>query len=181
MTAPLTNAASRNKISYMSPDSRLSGVLHILLHMTKFQEAVPSERLAKIMDTNPVVVRRILAGLREQGIVQSEKGHGGGWSLTRDPGSITLLNVYTALGSPPIFALTHRSPSPHCLVEEAVNGALEDTFKAAQAQIFAQLQHITLAALAEEVDQRQQAKFGSPPEGEQLALRSTDTPKHRHS
>jgi hypothetical protein len=29
------------------------------------------------MDTNPVVLRRVMAGLRDQGYVQSEKGHGG--------------------------------------------------------------------------------------------------------
>jgi Rrf2 family protein len=150
----------------MSYDSRLSGVLHILLHMTEFREVTPSERLAKIMDTNPVVVRRILAGLRQSGIVQSEKGHGGGWSLAREPSTITLLSIYTALGSPSLFALSHRSPSPHCLLEQAVNNALEHTFERAQGQILAQLQQTTLAALAQDVDQRRQAKYGSAHEAQ---------------
>jgi DNA-binding IscR family transcriptional regulator len=155
----------------MSYDSRLSGVLHILVHLTEYREAVPSEGLAKIMGTNPVVVRRILGGLRESGIVQSEKGHGGGWSLAREPGDITLLSIYTALGSPPIFALSHRSPSPDCLVEQAVNGALENTFTSAQALIFAQLEHTTLAALVLDVEQRKEAKFGSPPQAHSPASR----------
>jgi len=63
-------------MSYMSRDSRLSGVLHILLHMAERQGPVTSEALAKIMQTNPVVIRRTLAGLRERGYVRSEKGHG---------------------------------------------------------------------------------------------------------
>ena len=33
--------------------------------------------LAQAMGTNPVVLRRVLAGLRDQGLVRSEKGHGG--------------------------------------------------------------------------------------------------------
>ncbi len=59
----------------------MSGVLHVLLHMAEQDAPATSERLAKAMDTNPVVIRRVMAGLREQGYVRSEKGHGGGWTL----------------------------------------------------------------------------------------------------
>ena len=65
----------------MRCDCRLSGVLHVLLHMAEQQGPVTSEVLAKAMDTNPVVIRRIMAGLRDRGYVRSEKGHGGGWTL----------------------------------------------------------------------------------------------------
>ena len=61
----------------MKRDSRLSGVLHVLLHMAEHRDAMTSEVLAKAMDTNPVVIRRIMAGLRDQGYVRSEKGPGG--------------------------------------------------------------------------------------------------------
>ena len=57
----------------MRHDSRLSGVLHVLLHMLEAGEPITSERLAEMMSTNPVVVRRIMAGLREAGFVHSEK------------------------------------------------------------------------------------------------------------
>lgn len=67
--------------SYMKRDSRLSGLLHILLHMAEQAGPVTSEVLAKATDTNPVVIRRIMAGLRDQGYVRSGKGHGGGWTL----------------------------------------------------------------------------------------------------
>ena len=55
----------------MRRDSRLSGVLHVLLHMEQKDGPVTSEVLAKAMDTNPVVLRRVMAGLRDQGYVQS--------------------------------------------------------------------------------------------------------------
>jgi len=61
----------------MKQDSRLSGILHVLLHMAEQDLPVTSEMLSKAMQTNPVVIRRIMAGLREQGYVHSEKGHGG--------------------------------------------------------------------------------------------------------
>ena len=52
----------------MRRDSRLSGILHVLLHMAEDGGPVTSEDLAKAMDTNPVVIRRIMAGLRESGL-----------------------------------------------------------------------------------------------------------------
>ncbi|WP_244484967.1 Rrf2 family transcriptional regulator [Bradyrhizobium tropiciagri] len=81
----------------MIRDSRLSSVLHGLLHMIGAGEPVTSEQLAQAMATNPVVVRRVMAGLREQGLIRSEKGHGGGWTLARDPADITLADIYRAV------------------------------------------------------------------------------------
>ena len=78
----------------MNRDSRLSSVLHGLLHMIGAGEPVTSEQLAQAMTTNPVVVRRVMAGLREQGFVRAEKGHGGGWTLARDPSEIALADIY---------------------------------------------------------------------------------------
>ena len=63
----------------MKTDNRLSDILHILLHMAEFDGPVTSETLSQVMPSNPVVVRRIMAGLRDAGYVRSEKGHGGGW------------------------------------------------------------------------------------------------------
>ncbi len=50
----------------MKRDSRLSGILHVLLHMAEHQGPVTSDTLAQAMQTNPVVIRRIMAGLRER-------------------------------------------------------------------------------------------------------------------
>src|SRR5688572_33129661 len=109
----------------MKRDSRLSGVLHVLLHMAGQRGPVTSEVLAKAMDTNPVVIRRIMAGLRDRGYVRSEKGHGGGWTLAKGLSEITLRDIYTALDCPPLLALGHRTESPHCVIERAVNTVLD--------------------------------------------------------
>ncbi len=92
----------------MRRDSRLSGVLHVLLHMAARNGPATSEMLAKAMDTNPVVIRRVMAGLRDQGYVRSEKGHGGGWTLDCDLSEVTLRDIYTALGRP--RASRHEQP-----------------------------------------------------------------------
>lgn len=135
----------------MRRDSRLSGVLHVLLHLAQKNVPVTSEVLAKAMDTNPVVLRRVMAGLRDQGFVQSEKGHGGGWTLACDLAKVTLRDVYTALGSPSLLAIGNRTETPDCVVEQAVNAALGKSFDAAEALLLDRLGELTLAALGEDV------------------------------
>lgn len=132
----------------MIRDSKLSGVLHVLLHMAEADGPVTSETLAKMMQTNPVVIRRILAGPREQGYVNSEKGHGGGWQLSCDLNTVTLHDIYVALGSPAILAIGNRTESPGCLVEEAVNTVMNQAFRDAEALLLARFSEVTLAELS---------------------------------
>jgi DNA-binding IscR family transcriptional regulator len=145
----------------MRRDSRLSGVLHVLLHMAEHSGAVTSEMLAKAMNTNPVVIRRIMAGLRDQGYVRSEKGHGGGWTLACDLSKVTLRDIYSALGSPPVLAIGNRTESPGCLVEQAVNAALGQAFQDAEALLLARLGEVTLAMLSADLHERLIARGGT--------------------
>lgn len=151
--------------SYMKMDSRLSGVLHVLLHMAEFHQPVTSEVLARMMGTNPVVIRRIMAGLRERGYVTSEKGHGGGWTLTCDLSQVTLREIYHALGDPSLLAMGNRSETPACLVEQAVNAALRDAFNDAEARLLARFGEVTLAMLSTDFHNRL-ANRGSAPDPE---------------
>ncbi len=109
---------------------------------------VTSDILARAMATNPVVIRRIMAGLRDQGYVRSEKGHGGGWTLACDLSKVTLRDIYAALGSPSLFAVGNRTEAPGCLVEQAVNAALDQAFEDAEALLLARLGQVTLAMLS---------------------------------
>jgi DNA-binding IscR family transcriptional regulator len=142
----------------MRRDSRLSGVLHILLHMAQQGGVVTSGVLAKAMNTNPVVIRRIMAGLREQGYVRSEKGHGGGWTLACDLSKVTLRDIYNALGHPSLLAIGNRTEASGCLVEEAVNAALSKSFHEAEALLLSRLGEVTLAVLAADVRGRLAAR-----------------------
>ncbi|PRQ08044.1 putative HTH-type transcriptional regulator YwnA [Enhygromyxa salina] len=114
--------------------------------------------MAKSMDTNPVVIRRIMSGLRERGYVRSQKGHGGGWTLACDLSELTLRDVYTALGCPSLLAMGNRTESPGCIVEEAVNAALNKSFQDAEALLLARLGEVTLAMLNADVVDRLAAR-----------------------
>jgi DNA-binding IscR family transcriptional regulator len=116
----------------MRHDGRLSRMLHVLLHMEERRQPMTSEDIAKMLGTNPALVRRTLAGLREGGYVVSERGHGGGWTLGRALSEITLRDVYDAVGAPEGFALGLADDQPQCLVEQAVNVALRQTLDEAR-------------------------------------------------
>lgn len=131
----------------MNKDTRLSGVLHVLLHLGQVTSPQTSERLAMAMGTNAPVFRRTIAGLRKAGYVTSEKGHGGGWTLAKPLTEISLLDVYVALGKPGLFAIASRNDKSTCKVEQAVNLALSDTMARAESLITAQLARTTLASL----------------------------------
>lgn len=113
-----------------------------------------SEALAMCMNTNPAVVRRTMAGLREMDLVRSEKGHGGGWHLARGFETVTLRDIYDALGAPQVFAIGNKTESPVCLVEQAVNDALSDAMREAEALLVQRLGDVTLAALSADFHRR---------------------------
>lgn len=144
----------------MKRNSQLSGVLHVLLHMAEHDGPVTSELLARAMMTNPVVVRRVMAGLRERGYVRSEKGHGGGWSLACDLAKVTLRDVHDALGGPSLLAIGNRTEAPGCLVEQAVNAALDTAFHDAEALLLERLGDVTLAQLSADFHNRLAARGG---------------------
>ncbi|WP_137921000.1 Rrf2 family transcriptional regulator [Hydrogenophaga sp. 2FB] len=139
----------------MKIDSKLSSILHLLLHMAHSERPMTSEALAACMPgSNPVVVRRTLAGLREAGFVSSERGHGGGWVLACDLRNVTLRDVYDAVGAPAVFAMGHRTDNPQCLVEQAVNAALDGALRDAEALLVQRLGSVTLAVLSADFNRR---------------------------
>lgn len=116
--------------------------------MAELGQPATSESLARAMRTNPVVVRRLMAGLRRAGFVASAKGHGGGWVLGCPLERITLGDIHAALGAPSFLAIGHREEQPSCLVEQAVNRALGSAFDDAEALLLRRLHEVTLAELS---------------------------------
>lgn len=127
-------------------------MLHVLLHMARHDGPYTSEQIARMLHTNPVVVRRTMAGLRDAGYVRSEKGHGGGWSIACDLKDITLLDIHRAVGGPKMFTIGAENDNPDCAVERVVNAALQDALARAEALLIERLGAIALADLAREFD-----------------------------
>lgn len=132
----------------MNRDTRLSDVLHVLLHMDQANAPLTSEVLAQSMNTNPAIFRRTMAGLRDAGLVRSGKGHGGGWELALPLNQITLSTVYEALGRPNLFAIGNRNGHPECIVEKNVNAVMAATMAEAEALFAQRFRELTLDEIA---------------------------------
>ncbi|TRX75325.1 Rrf2 family transcriptional regulator [Pseudomonas mangiferae] len=134
----------------MRTDSRLSRMLHVMLHMARDGRPVTSEQIAEMLGTHAAVVRRTLTGLRQAGYVRAEKGYNGGWTLACDLTQVTLLDIHNAVGGPRIFAIGTDREHPNCAVERAVNASLEEALGQAQALLLERLGAVTLADLSSE-------------------------------
>ena len=90
----------------MAANSQFSMAVHILTMLAKSQgENVKSECLAGSVNTNAVVIRRILSQLSHADLVVSQTGAFGGTRLAKDPAEIRLAEVYKAVSCGEVFAL----------------------------------------------------------------------------
>lgn len=132
----------------MPSDKRLSRMLHVLIHMDHIGAPVTSDTIGRMLHTNPVVVRRTMAGLKAAGYLTSVKGHGGGWTLARSLDEVTLRDIHAALGSPKVFAIGLSDDDPRCLVERAANVALEDAMIEAEQRLLTRFSEVTIGDLS---------------------------------
>ncbi|MFL1405885.1 Rrf2 family transcriptional regulator [Marinobacter sp. M1N3S26] len=131
----------------MRKDSRLSRVLHVLIHMDQLEGPATSDTIAGMLNTNPVVVRRTMALLKEQGYVTSVKGHGGGWSLAKRLEDITLYDVHRALGDSSVFTIGLTDEHTNCPIEAAVNTSINDVLEEAESLLLDRFREVTLDQL----------------------------------
>src|SRR5256885_3993265 len=111
----------------MKQNSQFSDVLHVLLHMAEGDGPATSDMLAAALQTNPVVLRRLMSVLRDARLVTSAKGHGGGSGLSCGLDRITLRDAQEARCSPCPAALAFRAERAEDLVGPAVNSAPGDS------------------------------------------------------
>lgn len=138
----------------MRNDGRLSRMLHVLIHMARHDGPMTSEAIARMLGSNPVLIRRTMAGLRDAGYVRSEKGHGGGWAIATDLETVTLLDVHRAVGGPQLFAIGIEDAEPGCQVAAVVNEAVSEALQEAERRLVERLGSISLAGLIRTFDAR---------------------------
>jgi len=137
----------------MQISSRFSVAVHVLtlLADNPAGELLTSDRLAGSVNTNPVVIRRILGQLKKAGLVEVRAAAGGTY-LRRDPATLTLLDVYRAVDvvEGALFSV-HEHPNPHCAVGRHIQAALDRTLARAQAALERELAATTLAQVVADV------------------------------
>ena len=127
----------------MQITSRFTVALHIFTCVEVFRDEykVTSDFLAGSINTNPVIIRKILSQLKNAGLIEVARGTGG-ITITKPLNEITFYDVYEAIEpveNGDLFHF-HENPNPECPVGrnihvlldqklQAIQGAMEDEMK----------------------------------------------------
>ncbi len=119
----------------MQISSRFTVALHIFACVDTFKDEykVTSDFLASSINTNPVIIRKILTQLKSAGLINVARGTGG-IELTRALSEITFFDVYEAIEpveDGDLFRF-HEAPNPECPVGRNIHALLDDKLKSIQ-------------------------------------------------
>jgi Rrf2 family protein len=112
-------------------------------------DRVTSHYLAASVNTNPVIIRRLLLALQRAKLVETSKGAGSGSRLSRSPKRINLADVYRAVEDCESFSTPSRKPNAKCPVGQCIRKTLETVFESAQSALERDLAGKTLADIIE--------------------------------
>lgn len=133
----------------MAANSKVTIAAHALawigMHERMGGEWATSEQVANSVNTNAVVIRRLLGELRAAGLVEARRGAGAGWRLTRPAESIDLGEVYDAVEGGPLFALHAAVPNQKCPVGHGIRTALGPVYQDVEDVLRARLSRTTVA------------------------------------
>jgi DNA-binding IscR family transcriptional regulator len=139
----------------MQIGSKFPVAVHVLLLVEVFGESrkVTSDFIASSVNTNPVVIRKIMGLLRDAGLIEIAAGTGG-IRLTRPPAELSLFDIYRATDAVKdgkLFRM-HEDAAKACPVGGNIALLLEPHFDVAQAAMEAELGATSLGSLLAELD-----------------------------
>jgi Rrf2 family protein len=129
---------------------------HLLTLLAAYPDgSVTSETIAASVNTNPVVIRRIMSHLRKHGLVDSRPGTNGGWRLTRTAHEISLREIFAAVNHENVLAM-HQHPNPDCPIGGNIQHSLGTIFDEAQTALEMALDKFSVANVLELVLEKPQ-------------------------
>jgi Rrf2 family protein len=122
-------------------DYALRGVLEIAAAKSP---PVKRDEIARAQKIPVKFLETILGELKHAGIVASQRGADGGYSMAKDPAEVTVADVIRVIDGP----LAHiRDTRPESLDYQGVAAPLKDVFVALRVQMREVLEAVTLADL----------------------------------
>src|SRR5436190_1941662 len=111
----------------MRTSCRFAMAVHVLAVLAyKDGDRVTSTLLAASVNTNPVIIRRLLLALQRAKLVETRKGAGFGSRLSRSPARIHLGEIYRAVEDCEPFASPSKKPNAACPVGNYIRDALDE-------------------------------------------------------
>src|SRR5258706_432542 len=130
----------------MRTSCRFAMAVHVLAVLAyKEGDRVTSATLAGSVNTNPVIIRRLLLSLQKAKLVETCKGAGAGSRLSRSPQRINMAEIYRSVEDAESFAKPAKKPDSACPVGHCILEALDKVFASAQGAMEKDLAKTTLA------------------------------------
>jgi Rrf2 family protein len=130
----------------MAGNTRLATAIHVA-GMLSFADKVPltSENIAQSVNTNAVVIRRIIGLLTKAELVKVKMGVGGGACLAKSPETITLAEIYLALDENSVFEVPQLEETHQCVLGKVVRPVLSEVLHEVELNLLESLRKITLS------------------------------------
>ena len=136
----------------MAANSQFSMAVHILTLLANAgDENVKSEYIAGSVNTNAVVIRRVMGQLNQAGLVASQTGALGGTRLTKSAEKISLCEIYKAVSCGEVFALHTKTPNQDCPVGRNIEAVLCNLQKEIDRSVGEKLAQYSLHDIIEKV------------------------------
>jgi Rrf2 family protein len=134
-------------------NGRFAISVHILtLLAQEQQEWLSSNYVASSININPVLVRKELINLREQGLILSKEGNQGGSKLAVSAHQITMADIYKAVRQADLLGKAINEPNTNCPIGKKINKNLGELYHTVEQNLINQLEQTSLASFYEKFD-----------------------------
>jgi Rrf2 family protein len=131
---------------------RFAFAVHVMAVLARQKsDCCPSSRLAETVNTNPVVIRRLLIDLQEAGLISTVRGPLGGATLKRNPEKVTLRDIHDAVDQGNTFGTHPKEPSVECPVGKNIGKVMQRIQERANRALARELAKTTLADVLREL------------------------------
>jgi Rrf2 family protein len=132
-------------------NTQFSIAVHVLAAIANYKTTFTSEVLAGSVNANPVFVKRILVKLSKAKLVTTTVGKSGGYDLARDPKSISLFDIYSAVSPPSVFAIHTYEKKKWCVVSSNIKEVMGEVLVGTQKAVENDLKWTTLADVVSKI------------------------------
>ena len=115
-----------------SVNTQFSIAVHVLAAIAHYERSFTSEVLAGSVNANPIFVKRILAKLSKAKLVKATVGKAGGYTLTKYPKNISLLDISHAVNPPSAFAIHTYEKKEWCVVSNNIKEVMGEVLVGTQ-------------------------------------------------
>jgi len=81
------------------------------------QQLVNAKEISSAFNLPPNLLAKILQSLSQSGIIEAQKGSGGGYRMQRDPGTVTLTEIFESIEGP-VHMVVCTSDGGCCSIED---------------------------------------------------------------